>query len=72
MGVLKLVGGLAAVAVAYALQVILRRHWYFIQLKREDFSHKPNFVEREIETVYYEPGKLGEVLTTVWSLNRCL
>lgn len=58
----KQVGIAAALFLAYGFQVFIRRHWYFAVIKPEDFAHKQNFIEREIETVYYEPGKLGEVL----------
>ena len=61
----KQVGIVLFVVLAYGFQVFIRRHWYFAQIKREDFSFAPNFVERQIETEYYEPGKLGEHLRTV-------
>lgn len=62
---IKQIGIAVALFLAYGAQVFLRRHWYFAEIKREDFSKPHNFVERQIETIYYEPGKLGEVLPAV-------
>lgn len=76
---LKPIGIAVALFLAYGAQVFLGRHWYFAEIKPADFSKPHNFVEREIETIYYEPGKLGEVLpqvcrcgVTCFSECRCL
>ena len=61
----KQLGIALAAFLAYGLRDMLVNHWYFAQPQRGDYDKKPNFIEREIETVYYEPGKLGEVLPQV-------
>ena len=63
----KQIGIIGVAGFAYVAQVILRRHWMFYELDRNNYSHNPNFIEHEIPTVYYEPGKLGDHVKEVSS-----
>lgn len=56
----KQIGIIGFAGIAYVAQIILRRHWMFHELDRNNYSHSAKFIEHEIPTEYYEPGKLGD------------
>jgi hypothetical protein len=62
---IKQIGVVLAVIVAYGAREILRRHWMFAVPKREDFDKPVQFKDKQLPVIYYEPGKLGEKLTAV-------
>jgi hypothetical protein len=62
---IKQVGIVLAVIVAYGAREMLRHHWMFITPQRADFQKPVQFKEKAVPVIYYEPGKLGEKLTAV-------